>query len=86
MHLLTVSVAAALIIIGRYLAIVNGLHSWLIFDDDKIEEIKKSEIPEYFNDATSGSTYYRAVDLDSCVFGYKGVWCSHGLRWALTLL
>jgi hypothetical protein len=85
MHLVTASVAAALII-GRYLAIVNGLHSWLIFDDDKIEEIKRSEIPEYFNDATSGSTYYRAVDLDFCVFGYKGVSCSHGPRWALTLL
>ncbi|KAF8492819.1 hypothetical protein F5888DRAFT_1795534 [Russula emetica] len=52
---------------GHYVAIVKGPHSWLIFDDDKIEAIKESEIPRYFGDATSGSAYvlyYQAVDLD----------------------
>jgi ubiquitin carboxyl-terminal hydrolase 9/13 len=59
---------------GHYVAIVKGPHSWLIFDDDKIEAIKESEIPRYFGDATSGSAYvlyYQAVDLDPVSLGIK---------------
>lgn len=59
---------------GHYVSIVRGPHSWLIFDDDKIESIKESEIPRYFGDATSGSAYvlyYQAVDLDPVSLGIK---------------
>jgi ubiquitin carboxyl-terminal hydrolase 9/13 len=59
---------------GHYVAIVKGPHSWLIFDDDKIEAIKENEIPRYFGDATSGSAYvlyYQAVDLDPVSLGIK---------------
>ena len=59
---------------GHYVAIVKGPHSWLIFDDDKIEAIKECEIPRYFGDATSGSAYvlyYQAVDLDPVSLGIK---------------
>ncbi|KAH9983879.1 hypothetical protein BJV77DRAFT_235096 [Russula vinacea] len=59
---------------GHYVAIVKGPHSWLIFDDDKIEAIKESEIPRYFGDAASGSAYvlyYQAVDLDPASLGIK---------------
>ena len=59
---------------GHYVAIVKGPHSWLIFDDDKIDAIKESEIPRYFGDATSGSAYvlyYQAVDLDPVSLGIK---------------
>src|SRR6266403_3844741 len=59
---------------GHYVAIVKGPHSWLMFDDDKIEAIKESEIPRYFGDAISGSAYvlyYQAVDLDPASLGIK---------------
>src|SRR6266851_5150172 len=59
---------------GHYVAIVKGPHSWLIFDDDKIEPIKESEIPRFFGDAASGSAYvlyYQAVDLDPALLGIK---------------
>ncbi|KAH9980600.1 hypothetical protein BJV74DRAFT_887700 [Russula compacta] len=59
---------------GHYVAIVKGPHSWLIFDDDKIEPIKESEIPRFFGDAASGSAYvlyYQAVDLDLASLGIK---------------
>ncbi|KAH9958956.1 hypothetical protein BC827DRAFT_532861 [Russula dissimulans] len=59
---------------GHYVAIVKGPQSWLLFDDDKIEPIKESEIPRYFGDATSGSAYvlyYQAVDLDLASLGIK---------------
>ncbi|KAF8481596.1 hypothetical protein DFH94DRAFT_401813 [Russula ochroleuca] len=59
---------------GHYVAIVKGPHSWLMFDDDKIEAIKESEIPRYFGDAASGSAYvlyYQAVDLDPASLGIK---------------
>ena len=59
---------------GHYVAIVKGPHSWLLFDDDKIEPIKESEITRYFGDATSGSAYvlyYQAVDLDPVSLGIK---------------
>ncbi|KAF8257690.1 hypothetical protein EI94DRAFT_1757233 [Lactarius quietus] len=59
---------------GHYVAIVKGPHSWLMFDDDKIEPIKESEIPRYFGDAASGSAYvlyYQAVDLDLASVGLK---------------
>jgi ubiquitin carboxyl-terminal hydrolase 9/13 len=59
---------------GHYVAIVRGPHSWLIFDDDKIEPIKESEVPRYFGDAASGSAYvlyYQAVDLDPASLGIK---------------
>ncbi|KAI0253301.1 hypothetical protein BJV78DRAFT_1195724 [Lactifluus subvellereus] len=59
---------------GHYVAIVKGPHSWLVFDDDKIEPIKESEIPRYFGDAASGSAYvlyYQAVDLDPMSLGIK---------------
>ena len=59
---------------GHYVAIVKGPHSWLMFDDDKIEPIKESEIPRYFGDAASGSAYvlyYQAVDLDLASLGLK---------------
>ena len=59
---------------GHYVAIVKGPHSWLMFDDDKIEPIKESEIPRYFGDAASGSAYvlyYQAVDLDPALLGIK---------------
>ncbi|KAH9973298.1 hypothetical protein BGW80DRAFT_1459189 [Lactifluus volemus] len=59
---------------GHYVAIVRGPQSWLIFDDDKIEPIKESEIPRYFGDAPSGSAYvlyYQAVDLDLASLGIK---------------
>ncbi|KAH9035622.1 hypothetical protein EDB85DRAFT_2073355 [Lactarius pseudohatsudake] len=51
---------------GHYVTIVRGPHSWLKFDDDKIEPIKESEIPQFFGDAASGSgsayvLYYQAV-------------------------
>jgi hypothetical protein len=45
-----------------------------MFDDDKIEAIKESEIPRYFGDAASGSAYvlyYQAVDLDPASLGIK---------------
>jgi ubiquitin carboxyl-terminal hydrolase 9/13 len=59
---------------GHYVAIVKGPHSWLMFDDDKIEPIKESEIPRYFGDAASGSAYvlyYQTVDLDLASLGLK---------------
>src|SRR5216684_1841331 len=59
---------------GHYVAIVKGPHSWLMFDDDKIEAIKESEIPRYFGDALSGSAYvlyYQAADLDPASLGIK---------------
>ncbi|KAI0299917.1 hypothetical protein BC826DRAFT_905949 [Russula brevipes] len=59
---------------GHYVAIVKGPHSWLMFDDDKIEPIKESEIHRYFGDAASGSAYvlyYQAVDLDLVSLGMK---------------
>src|ERR1700761_3200541 len=59
---------------GHYVAIVKGPHSWLMFDDDKIEPIKESEIPRYFGDAAAGSAYvlyYQAVDLDLASLGLK---------------
>ncbi|KAI9459639.1 hypothetical protein BJY52DRAFT_1097548, partial [Lactarius psammicola] len=49
---------------GHYIAIVKGPHTWLKFDDDKIDPIKESEIPQFFGDAASGSAYvlyYQAV-------------------------
>jgi len=61
---------------GHYVAIVKGPHphSWLMFDDDKIEPIKESEIPRYFGDAAAGSAYvlyYQAADLDPALLGIK---------------
>lgn len=59
---------------GHYVAIVKGPHSWLLFDDDKIEPIKESEIPRYFGDGISGSAYvlyYQAVDLDPASLGLR---------------
>lgn len=61
---------------GHYVTIVKGPHSWLKFDDDKIEPIKESEIPQFFGDAASGSgsayvLYYQAVDLDLTSLGLK---------------
>ena len=59
---------------GHYVAIVKGPHSWLMFDDDKIEPIKESEIPRYFGDAAAGSAYvlyYQTVDLDLASLGLK---------------
>jgi len=59
---------------GHYVAIVNGPHSWLIFDDDKIEVIKESEFPRYFGDAPSGSAYvlyYQTVGLYPASLGIK---------------
>ncbi|KAI9432087.1 hypothetical protein H4582DRAFT_1999023 [Lactarius indigo] len=61
---------------GHYVTIVKGPHSWLKFDDDKIEPIKESEIPQFFGDAASGSgsayvLYYQAVDLDPASLGLK---------------
>lgn len=59
---------------GHYVAIVKGPHTWLVFDDDKIESIKESEIPRYFGDAGSGSAYvlyYQAVDLNLASLGLK---------------
>ncbi|KAH9020421.1 hypothetical protein EDB84DRAFT_567628 [Lactarius hengduanensis] len=61
---------------GHYVTIVKGPHSWLKFDDDKIESIKESEIPQFFGDAASGSgsayvLYYQAVDLDPTSLGLK---------------
>ncbi|KAI0275422.1 hypothetical protein BC834DRAFT_809089, partial [Gloeopeniophorella convolvens] len=50
---------------GHYVALVKGPHSWLLFDDDKIEPVKETEIPKYFGDAASGSAYvlyYQACD------------------------
>ncbi|KAI9458341.1 hypothetical protein BJY52DRAFT_426013 [Lactarius psammicola] len=57
---------------GSYVAIVKGAHTWLKFNDEKIEPIKESEIPQYFGDADSGSAYilcYQAVDLDLASLG-----------------
>ena len=45
-----------------------------MFDDDKIETIKESVIPQYFGDGISGSAYvlyYQAVDLDLASLGLK---------------
>ncbi|KAA1471603.1 cysteine proteinase [Dentipellis sp. KUC8613] len=50
---------------GHYITIVKGPLSWLIFDDDKIDPIKESEIPKYFGDNACGSAYvlyYQATE------------------------
>ncbi|THH08363.1 hypothetical protein EW146_g9020 [Bondarzewia mesenterica] len=59
---------------GHYIAIVKAPSGWLIFDDDKIDSIKESDIPKYFGDSPSGSAYvlyYQAVDLDPISLGLK---------------
>ncbi|KAI0031028.1 hypothetical protein K488DRAFT_35639, partial [Vararia minispora EC-137] len=49
---------------GHYIAIVKGPKGWLVFDDDKIEPIRESEISKYFGESPAGSAYvlfYAAV-------------------------
>ncbi|TFY74260.1 hypothetical protein EWM64_g9752 [Hericium alpestre] len=59
---------------GHYVTLVKGPLSWLLFDDDKIETLRESEIPKYFGDSPCGSAYvlyYQAVDIDLPSLGLK---------------
>ncbi|KAI0319945.1 hypothetical protein OF83DRAFT_1081920 [Amylostereum chailletii] len=59
---------------GHYITIIKGPRSWLVFDDDKIDTIKESEISKYFGDSSSGSAYvlyYQAVNLDPVSLGLR---------------
>lgn len=46
----------------------------MLFDDDTVDTIKESEIPNYFGDSPKGSAYvlyYQAVDLDMAALGLR---------------
>lgn len=46
----------------------------MLFDDDSVDTIKESDIPNYFGDSPKGSAYvlyYQAVDLDMAALGLR---------------
>ncbi|KAI0094172.1 hypothetical protein BDY19DRAFT_981773 [Irpex rosettiformis] len=40
---------------GHYVSIVKARGTWYLFDDDKIEAVKETDIPKYFGDSNAGS-------------------------------
>ncbi|KAI0782512.1 hypothetical protein BC629DRAFT_1582630 [Irpex lacteus] len=60
---------------GHYVSIVKARGgTWYLFDDEKIDAIKETDIPRYFGDSNAGSAYvlyYQAADLDYGALGLR---------------